>query len=271
MSKIYIPTAQMVELSTIKPCKRNTKKHPQVQIDNIAESIRQFGFVQPIVLDGSKDNEIIIGHGRYFAAKQLKMKAVPCVYVQDLTDEQIRKLRILDNKLNESEWDIDILKLELDDLDFGEFTGVEFNINFDVTSQEIVEDNAPDVDEENEPITKLGDIWQLGKHWLMCGDSTNKTTVEKLMNGNKADMVFTDPPYGYQYQSNMRTKSPKFDVLKNDDKILDFMPVIKNVLRGFLFICTTWKVLNDWLPLFSKYYDLSNMIIWNKGGGGLAI
>lgn len=116
---------------------------------------------------------------------------------------------------------------------------------------------------------KLGDIWQLGNHRLMCGDATNKEDVSKLMNGKKADMVFTDPPYGYNYQSNMRIKSKKFDVLKNDDKILDFMPAIKGLVNGFVFICTTWKVLDKWLPLFAKYYDLSNMIIWDKGGGGI--
>ena len=85
----------------------------------------------------------------------------------------------------------------------------------------------------------------------------------------KVDCIFTDPPYGYEYQSNMRTKSKKFDVLKNDDKILDFMPAIENVCKGFVFICTTWKVLDKWLPLFQKHYNLSNMIIWNKGGGGI--
>jgi len=82
-------------------------------------------------------------------------------------------------------------------------------------------------------------------------------------------MVFTDPPYGYEYQSNMRTKSKQFDVLKNDDKILDFMPLIKEMCNGFVFVCTTWKVLDKWLPLFNKYFDLTNMIIWDKGGGGI--
>lgn len=140
MNNIYIPESTQVELASIKPCRRNTKKHPQVQIDNIAESIRQFGFVQPLVLDGNKENEIIIGHGRYFAAKQLKMNAVPCVFVKDLTDEQIRKLRILDNKLNESEWDMDMLKLELDDLDFGEFGGIDFELpNGDVDWADVEE------------------------------------------------------------------------------------------------------------------------------------
>ena len=85
----------------------------------------------------------------------------------------------------------------------------------------------------------------------------------------KVDLVFTDPPYGYEYQSNMRTKSKKFDVLKNDDKILNFMPYIKSHCKGFVFICTTWKVLDKWLPLFNKYFDLTNMIIWDKGGGGI--
>lgn len=83
----------------------------------------------------------------------------------------------------------------------------------------------------------------------------------------KANLIFTDPPYGYEYQSNFRTD--KFDVIENDDKILDFMPVIKNMVDGFVFICTIWKVLDKWLPLFKKHFDLTNMIIWNKGGGGL--
>lgn len=110
---------------------------------------------------------------------------------------------------------------------------------------------------------------EIFSHRLMCGDSTSIDDVEKLMNGNKADMVFTDPPYGYNYQSNMRTKTEKFDVLMNDDKILDFMTPLKIVNDGFVFVCTTWKVLDKWIPLFNEYYNLSNMIIWNKGGGGI--
>lgn len=89
------------------------------------------------------------------------------------------------------------------------------------------------------------------------------------MHKEKADMCFTDPPYGYEYQSNLRKKSKKFDVIENDDKILDFFPSIQLVCNGFIFICTTWKVLDKWIPLFKKYHDLTNMIIWNKGGGGI--
>jgi DNA modification methylase len=89
------------------------------------------------------------------------------------------------------------------------------------------------------------------------------------MNGVKADMVFTDPPYGYEYQSNFRTKTEKFDVLENDDKILDFFPNLVGRVNGFIMICTSWKVLDKWIPLFNKYFDLTNMIIWEKGGGSM--
>ena len=253
-------------LAELTPYAGNAKKHDSTQIANVAESIRQFGFVQPIVID--QDGVIVIGHCRALAAEKLGMKEVPCVCVDDLTPEQVNALRIVDNKSNESLWDFDILPDELAELDLSDFS-FDFGIDDEEEETEIVEDEAPEVDEDAEPIAKLGDIWQLGRHRLMCGDSTDKTTVELLMDGKKADMVFTDPPYGYEYQSNMRTKSKKFDVLKNDDKILDFMPAIKGVVNGFVFICTTWKVLDKWLPLFAKYYDLTNMIIWDKGGGGI--
>ena len=182
-----------ISVKDLIPYDRNTKKHDKTQINNVAESIKQYGFVQPIVID--KDNVVVIGHCRLLAAKQLKMKEVPCVCVEDLTEEQVKALRIVDNKSNESPWDFDILPDELVTLDLSNFS-FDFGIDDEAEETEIVEDEAPEVDEENEPITKLGDIWQLGRHRLMCGDSTDKETVELLMDGKKADMVFTDPPYG---------------------------------------------------------------------------
>ena len=182
-----------VSVKDLIPYERNTKKHDKTQINNVAESIKQYGFVQPIVID--KDNVVVIGHCRLLAAKQLKMKEVPCVCVEDLTEEQVKALRIVDNKSNESEWDFDILPDELAALDLSNFS-FDFGIDVEEEETEIVEYEAPEVDEENEPIAKLGDIWQLGRHRLVCGDSTDKATVELLMDGKKADMVFTDPPYG---------------------------------------------------------------------------
>ena len=157
---------------------------------------------------------------------------------------------------------------ELEDLqamDFDiELTG--FELPDETEQTEVIEDEVP---EEVETRAKLGDLWKLGGNRLICGDSTDAAVIDKLMDGQKADMVFTDPPYGYNYQSNMRTKTEKFDVLENDDKILDFFPNLIGRVKGFVMICTTWKVLDKWLPLFKEYFDLSNMIIWDKGGGGI--
>lgn len=110
---------QNMSIEAIKPYPRNAKRHPQSQVDNVAESIKQFGFVQPIVIDGG--GCIIIGHCRYEASKRLGLKEVPCVMLDELTDEEVRKLRLLDNKLNESPWDMRLLEVELADLDFGDF------------------------------------------------------------------------------------------------------------------------------------------------------
>ena len=186
-------------LADIVPYAKNAKKHDNRQINNVAESIKQYGFVQPIVID--RDGVIVIGHCRALAAKKLGMKEVPCVCVDDLTPDQVNALRIVDNKSNESEWDFDILPDELAEIDLSNFS-FDFGIEDEEEETEIVEDESPEVDDENEPITKLGDIWQLGRHRLMCGDSTDKATVELLMDGKKADMVFTDPPYGISVVGN---------------------------------------------------------------------
>lgn len=191
---------QMRAVGELTPYAKNTKKHDQKQIDNVAESIKQYGFVQPIVID--RNDVVVIGHCRLLAAKKLKMREVPCVSVDDLTEEQVRALRIVDNKSNESEWDFDFLGDELSEIDLSDFDfDFDFGIDEDEEETEIVEDGAPELDEQNEPITKRGDIWQLGRHRLMCGDSTDKATVELLMDGNKADMVFTDPPYGMKKEA----------------------------------------------------------------------
>lgn len=133
-----------VRLADIKPYEKNQKKHDDTQVNNIAISIDKYGFVQPLVLD--KDNNIIIGHGRYLAAEKLNMESAPAVYAENLTDEQIRELRILDNKLNESEWDIDKLKLDLEELDFSEF-----DLSFDIPDQiEFDEDKLNNLFEDAE-------------------------------------------------------------------------------------------------------------------------
>lgn len=241
-------------------------------VDIVANSIKEFGFKNPCIID--KNNVLVAGHTRVLACKKLGIDKVPCIVADDLTEEQIKAFRIADNSSAQiAEWDIDKLMKELDTIDYDmeQFGLAEQLAEIEKTIEQEKQTEEDDYVEPDDLEIRVhkGEVWQLGRHRLMCGDSTKEEDVAKLMNGNKADMVFTDPPYGYEYQSNMRTKSKKFDVLKNDDKILDFMPVIKELCNGFVFVCTTWKVLDKWLPLFNKYYDLSNMIIWDKGGGGI--
>lgn len=178
------------------PYPNNAKLHPPEQIDRLANGIKQFGWTQPIVVD--KDNVIVIGHGRLMAAKQLMLDRVPCVRRDDLTEAQINACRLEDNKTNESDWDFvkleeELAQLAIDGIDMSDF-GFEVGEDFEDHSREIVEDEAPEVQEE--AVAKLGQIYQLGRHRLMCGDSTDADAWDRLMDDEKADMVFTDPPYG---------------------------------------------------------------------------
>ena len=188
---------EYLPIKALKPYEKNTRKHQKKDVDNIAKSIEKFGMNDPIGI--WKDNIIVEGHGRLLACKQLGMTEVPCVRLDHLTDEQRREYAIAHNATAElSEWDLDILPDELAELNLSDF---DFDFGIDGKEEnEIVEDEAPEVDEENEPITKPGDIWLLGRHRLMCGDSTDKATVEMLMDGKKANLVVTDPPYNVNYE-----------------------------------------------------------------------
>ena len=190
------------KLKDIKPYEKNPRKNDSA-VDAVANSIREFGFKVPVVID--KDGVIVCGHTRYKAAKKLGLKTVPCVIADDLTEEQIKAYRLADNKVSElAEWDFDLLGDELKDIFDIDMSDFGFDLSEEEEETEVIEDEVP---EEVEPVAKQGDIWQLGRHRLMCGDSTSVTDVEKLMDGNKADMVFTDPPYGIDYSGGRTWKS----------------------------------------------------------------
>lgn len=253
---------EMRALDTVKPYEKNAKKHDQTQIDNVAESIRQYGFVQPIVVD--KDGIIVIGHCRALGAKKLGLKQVPCVCVDDLTPEQVNALRLVDNKSNESDWDFDLLA---DELPMLVLDGFDFDWGLPEITEEVVEDEVPEVDEESEPITKLGDIWQLGRHRLMCGDSTSIDDVEKLMGGNKADMVFTDPPYNMNYcgagfinQENKNVKERIKDIIDFDAKEISYLA--QGNVANNVFIFTSKDLIKDYLVIFDSWKF--NLLTWHK-------
>ena len=168
------------KLSSITAYGKNAKKHDKTQINNVAESIKQYGFVQPIVID--RDGVIVIGHCRAMAAKKLGLEEVPCVCVDDLTPEQVNALRLVDNKSNESDWDFDLLADELPGLELSAF---DFDWGLrDELDTSVVEDNYDPV-LPAEPKSKLGDVYQLGDHRLMCGDSTSLTDVQTLVMGRQ--------------------------------------------------------------------------------------
>lgn len=184
-------------LADLKPYERNAKKHDERQVENVMESIKQFGFSQPLVID--KNNVLIIGHCRLIAAKRLGLRAVPVVRMEDLSEEQAQKLRLLDNKLNESEWDMELLAEDIPELDFDGF-----DIDWGIEDLESIEGDTVETEippEPEKPTAQVGDLYQLGGHRLICGDSTDPEVLRRLMGGEKADLLLTDPPYNVNYEA----------------------------------------------------------------------
>ncbi len=188
-------------------------KNPRINdkaVPFVANSIKEFGFKVPIIID--KNNIIVCGHTRYKAAKKLKISNIPCIIADDLTDEQIKAFRLADNKVSElSEWDNELLLDELNsitelNMDLFSFDSIDNDKNIKDVVEDDYNGNIPAV-----PKSSIGDIYKLGDHFLMCGDSTNLSDVEELMQGNKADLLFTDPPY------NINVENSKGMKIKNDN------------------------------------------------------
>ena len=247
---------------------KNARKHSARNLEAIAASLLKFGQRKPLVVHRGV---VLAGNGTLEAARSLGWTEIDVAEVPDDWDMDTAKAYALaDNRTAElAEWDESELAkqlLELQDADW-DITELGFDIPALADIEPGDEDEIPEPPVE--PKTKLGDIYQLGRHRLMCGDSTDSATVGKLMNGIKADLVFTDPPYGVEYQSNMRTKSEKFAVLSNDDKFLDITPAIKEYSNGWVFVWTSWKVQNKWIDLLKDFDYPTNIIVWHKPGGGI--
>ena len=257
---------EKVKISELNPAEYNPRRMTNKQYEDLKNSLEKFGLVDPIIINS--DNTVVGGHQRLRIMRELGAELVPIVRV-NLSKEDEKELNIRLNK-NTGEFDLDVLanNFEVEKLKDWGFKDVEFGFNIDkIVEGNIEDDHIPKVKESR---VKLGDVWELGNHRLMCGDSTKESDVNKLMNGDKADMVFTDPPYGISYSSNMRTKTEKFKELKNDNIFLNlWIPLINKYSNGFVYVWTSWKVLDTWLDMCKEIGDLSNMIIWFKGGGGI--
>ena len=188
-----------VEIAALKPYERNAKQHGKDQVERIARSIRELGFLSPCLID--QDLNVIAGHGRIMAAKLIGMETVPCVFVEGLSEEQRKAYILADNRLTElGDWDMDLVQQELAALAECDFdislTGFDTDLRFDDSMAQITDDGWTDAEvHAEEPRSRIGDIYQLGEHRLMCGDRTDPDMVAELMNGEKADLLVTDPPY----------------------------------------------------------------------------
>ena len=191
---------EYVSIDKIKPYQRNARKHDSKSIEVIANSISEFGMADPIAVWG-KENIVIEGHGRLLALKQLGYDKAPIIHLDYLTDEQRRAYTLAHNKTAEfSEWDMELLTDEAESIFNIDLSDFGFDLSEDEEEEtEVIEDEVP---EEVEPVAKQGDIWQLGRHRLMCGDSTSVDNMNKLFDGNTIDLVLSDPPYGIDVVQN---------------------------------------------------------------------
>jgi DNA modification methylase len=272
------------KVDSLIPYINNSRKHSDEQVAQIAASIKEFGWTNPILVDG--DNGIIAGHGRLMAARKLSMEEVPVIELAHLSDNQRKALIIADNRLAlNAEWDDALLSLELKDLladnyelgllGFGK-DELEALLNPTQETDGLTdEDEVPEAPVE--PITKLGDVWILGNHRLMCGDSTSIDAVDKLMDGQKADLLHTDPPYNVDYSNQDRPKAGKKDLgrIKNDtmfsDDFYKFIydmavcaySVLKDGSSAYVWHADR-ETINFKQGMLDAGFDFAQTIIWKK-------
>ncbi len=293
MSKSQLIIEQL-PLSTLRPYARNSRTHSPKQIAQIAASIREFGFNNPVLID--HEGEIIAGHGRVEAAKKLGLDAVPCVRLEHLSEAQKRAYILADNRLAEKAgWDREILAIELQYL-------THFDVDFDVTltgfemaevdlllgSGEKSEAKADPADlvpdaVTGPAVTRPGDIWQIGRHRLICGDALAPETYARLLAGEKAQMVFTDPPYNVKIDGHVSglgaAKHREFAFASGEmteDEFTRFLARVFANLAGHAvdgaihFVCMDWRHQGEVLAAArGTYSELKNLCVWAKTNGGM--
>ncbi|RIJ20661.1 DNA methylase N-4 [Henriciella barbarensis] len=279
---------------SLTPWKNNARTHSRKQHQQLESSILQFGFTNPVLVDD--DNRILAGHGRVEAAKSLGMDTVPCIRIEHLSEAECRAYVIADNKLAlNAGWDEDLLRLELGalselDLDFDlEITGFDTHeLDFIIEGA----DQAPATDPKEEAIPALdsvprrcepGDIWQLGRHRLMCTDARNPMTIRLLMAGKKAEMVFTDPPYNVAIDGNVcgsgSVKHREFAMASGEMSKAEFTGFLRDTFEvqrryttdgSIHFVCMDWRHMGEILAAGEAVYsELKNVIAWVKDNGGM--
>jgi DNA modification methylase len=279
-------------LAELKPHKNNPRTHSKKQIGQIADSIRRFSFTNPVLVDD--DHNIIAGHGRVEAAKTLGLTHVPTIALSGMSAADRKAYIIADNRLAEcAGWDEDLLKLELAgimelephyDLALTGFDGgtLERLIEAALSGND-VDDVIPAIDEKAVPVSASGELWCLGRHRLLCGDARDSDAYQRLMNGELAQMVFTDPPYNVPVNGHVcglgKVKHAEFAMASGEMSQAEFEGFLTNVLgtvaefsaEGSIhYVCMDWRHIREILAAgYASYEELKNLIVWNKDNGGM--
>lgn len=281
------------EVGSLKPYARNARTHSKKQIRQIAASIERFGFTNPVLV--SEAGEIIAGHGRVEAAKLLGRKTVPTVVLSHLSEVERRAYVLADNKLAlNAGWDRDILAIELQGL-----IDMEFDIEltgFSIAEADLIIDEAHDADPDGkdapedhvpmvggEPVTRQGDLWLLGRHRLLCGDTRSYEHMAMLMNKERADLLFTDPPYNVAIDGNVcgsgKIKHREFAFASGEMSQAQFTSFLSETLGNMAvhmrdgaiaFVCMDWRHMSELLAAGqASFTELKNLVVWNKSNGGM--
>ncbi|WP_246669425.1 MULTISPECIES: DNA methyltransferase [unclassified Bradyrhizobium] len=270
---------------------RNPRQHSQRQINQLADSIQEFGFVMPVVVDGK--GHVVVGHGRVLAAKKLRMPRIPVVEIRHLSQAQLKALRLADNRLAQhAHWDErllgeSLLELKVLDPDFDlSITGFslsEIDLSIQKLSEVTVEDSGDGSSETGVPVCQVGDVWELGGHHVHCGDATSEGAFEKLMEEERADVVFIDPPYNVRIDGhvsgNGKIRHREFAQGAGElsrEEFVRFLTGSCSLLKNYSkngaihFVCMDWKHLDELLVAGREVYtELKNIVAWVKSAAGM--
>jgi hypothetical protein len=283
------PGVTIRTIGLLNPNPRNARKHPDVQLQRLRRCIANFGFLVPILVDEASN--VVLGHGRLMAAKQLGMTEVPTLTVTGLTAEQVRAFAIAENRLSDlADWDFDTLRME-----FAELIDLQVDVEdtaFSTGEIDIMLDGAGgEKSSEDDILPKMpsdvgsrsGDIWHLGQHTLLCGDATDESAYRNLLAGRTADVVFTDPPYNVPIDGHVsglgRVKHREFGMASGEMSPVQFTRFLASVFTclarhsrtaSIHYICMDWRHLREILDAGAQSYtELKNLCVWNKTNAGM--